>query len=81
MPQISIILPVYNGIKYLEESITSVLQQDYNNFEFLIVDDCSTDSSWEYLLSLKDERIKLFKNKLLGLLTLSAPKLKMFVYN
>ena len=63
MPQISIILPVYNGIKYLEQSVSSVLQQDYNNFEFLILDDYSTDSSWEYLLSINDERIKLFKNE------------------
>lgn len=63
MPQISIILPVYNGIKYLEDSVISVLQQEYNNFEFLILDDCSTDSSWEYLLSINDGRVKLFKNE------------------
>ena len=42
---ISIVLPVYNGEKYLRESIDSVLAQTYNNWELLIVDDCSTDSS------------------------------------
>jgi len=63
LPQISIILPVYNGLPHLKQSINSVLQQDHNEFEFIIVDDCSTDSSWEYLLSIKDDRIKLFKNE------------------
>lgn len=62
LPQISIILPVYNGIKYLKESVTSVLQQDIKNFEFLIIDDCSTDKSWEYLLTIKDDRIRLYQN-------------------
>lgn len=62
MHEISIILPVYNGIKYIQQCITSVLNQDHSKFEFLIIDDCSTDGSWEYLQSLKDDRIKLFKN-------------------
>ncbi len=63
MYPISIILPVYNGIKYVEQSVRSVLLQEYVNFEFLIVDDCSTDGSWEYLQSLSDTRIKLYQNK------------------
>ena len=60
---ITIILPVYNGIKYLKQSVDSVLQQDFMNFEFLIIDDCSADGSWEYLLALKDERIVLYRNE------------------
>lgn len=63
MASISIILPVYNAIKYLHQSVSSVLKQDFIDFEFLIIDDCSTDGSWEYLLSLKDERIGLFRNE------------------
>ena len=63
MPSISIILPTYNGIKYLNKSITSVLQQQFSDFELLIIDDCSADGSWEYLQSLKDERIKLYRNE------------------
>ncbi|GAA3956347.1 glycosyltransferase family 2 protein [Pedobacter ginsengiterrae] len=43
--EISVILPVYNGSRYLKESIYSVLQQDLNNFEFIVCDDCSTDDS------------------------------------
>lgn len=62
MYPITIILPVYNGIKYLQQSVESVLNQDFFNFEFLIVDDCSTDGSWEYLEGLQDKRITLFRN-------------------
>ena len=63
MYPISIILPVYNGEKYLKICVDSVLNQTYSNFEFLIIDDCSTDSSWEYLNSLTDRRVKLFRNE------------------
>jgi glycosyltransferase involved in cell wall biosynthesis len=60
---ISIILPVYNGIKYLKLSVDSVLSQTETNFEFLILDDCSTDSSYAYVESLNDARITLYKNE------------------
>ncbi|MGB8193512.1 MAG: glycosyltransferase, partial [Chitinophagaceae bacterium] len=60
MKQIAVVLPVYNGMKYLSLAVESVLQQTYTDFVFLICDDCSTDSSWEYLNSLKDDRISLF---------------------
>ena len=63
MVAISIILPVYNGIKYLHQSVSSVLKQDFKDFEFLIIDDRSSDGSWEYLQSLKDKRITLFRNE------------------
>lgn len=62
-PLITIILPVYNGMKFLKESVESVLNQDLDEYEFLICDDCSTDSSYEYLSSLTDPHIKLFKNE------------------
>jgi glycosyltransferase involved in cell wall biosynthesis len=63
-PLISVILPVYNGIKYLKHSVESVLSQTEINFEFLILDDSSTDSScYAYLESLKDVRITLYKNE------------------
>ncbi len=60
---ISIVLPVYNGGEYLKQSVGSVLNQDFKNFEFLILDDCSTDGSYEYLQGLNDARIQLFKNE------------------
>lgn len=59
---IVVILPVYNGIKYLELAVQSVLQQQFSLFEFLIIDDCSTDGSWEYLQSVKDSRVTLYRN-------------------
>lgn len=61
---ISIILPVYNGEKYLRESIDSILNQTYSNWELIIMDDCSTDNSpqiiKEYLN--KDSRIHYYRN-------------------
>jgi len=67
-PKISVIMSVYNGMPYLKEAVKSILNQTYKNFEFIIVEDGSTDGSWKYLKSLKDRRIKLIKNsKNLGL--------------
>ena len=62
-PEITIILPVYNGGHYLVESVNSVLTQSFTNFELLIIDDCSTDGSWKYLSGLTDSRVKLIKNE------------------
>ena len=62
-PVITVLMPVYNGQKYLSETIESILSQSYKNFEFLIVDDCSTDNSVEIINSYNDERIKLINNK------------------
>lgn len=62
---ISIIMPVYNSEKFIEKSIKSVLNQDYNNWELLIIDDCSTDKSSKIIstYSNKYKRIKHFKNE------------------
>ena len=58
-------MPVYNSQQYLREAIDSVLNQNFNEWELLIIDDCSTDNSFfiinEYLQ--KDKRIKYFKNE------------------
>lgn len=62
---VSIILPVYNGQKYIRESIESIINQTYKNWELLILDDCSLDDTAiivnEYVL--KDARIKYYKNE------------------
>ena len=62
--KISIVLPVYNGAGYLAESIESVLNQTYANWELIIVNDCSTDNSLATALdyATKDARIKVFSN-------------------
>ena len=56
---VSIILPVYNGEQYLKMAVDSVLSQTYTNFELIIINDGSTDTSAEIIESYSDERIKL----------------------
>ncbi len=66
--KISIVTASYNYQDYIKETIQSVLDQTYNDWELIIVDDCSTDSSVDVIKSFNDERIKLFINeKNLGL--------------
>lgn len=62
-PKISVLMPVYNAEKFLNESIDSILNQTYKDFEFLIINDASTDNSKEIILSYKDPRIRYFENK------------------
>ena len=62
-PKVSIITTTYNGEKYLEESIDSMLGQTFNNFEYIIVDDGSTDSTLEKLQLIDDSRVRIIKQK------------------
>ncbi len=59
----SVVMSVYNGADYLEESISSILNQTYPCFEFLIINDCSTDHSKDIILSFRDSRIRLIDNE------------------
>jgi glycosyltransferase involved in cell wall biosynthesis len=56
---LTVTLPVYNAMPYLAAAVESVLSQTYRDFDFLIIDDGSTDGSTDYLHSLRDPRIKL----------------------
>ncbi|MCB0193220.1 MAG: glycosyltransferase [Anaerolineae bacterium] len=58
MPKVSIITPNYNHAQYVGDAIRSVLAQDYQNFEMLIIDDGSTDNSREVVAQFTDDRIK-----------------------
>lgn len=62
-PFISVVMPVYNGEKYLRDAIDSVLNQSYTNFEFIIINDGSTDSSEDIILSYHDKRIRYHKQQ------------------
>ena len=64
-PLISVVMPVRNALPFLEESIKSILGQTQNDFEFVILDDASTDGSLELLRqwSLRDTRINLHESK------------------
>ena len=62
-PKVTVLMSVYNGEKYLREAVDSMLAQTYYDFEFVIYDDCSTDSSAEIITSYKDDRIVFRQNK------------------
>jgi len=64
-PQISIVMPVYNAEEFLEESIKSILNQTFRDFEFIIVNDGSADNSLKIIKKYKkkDKRIVLINNK------------------
>lgn len=64
IPMISVVMPVYNAASFVAEAVDSILSQTYSDFEFIIIDDGSTDSSYQILQSYaaKDDRIKLYRN-------------------
>lgn len=64
-PLISVIIPAYNEEKYISEAIESILNQTFEGFSVTIMDDCSTDSTWDIVQKYckKDSRIKAYKNE------------------
>ncbi|MCQ2734636.1 MAG: glycosyltransferase family 2 protein [Alphaproteobacteria bacterium] len=64
-PAVSVVMAVYNCEKYLDQNITSVLTQNFSDFEFIIVNDASTDRSQEIIdkYAKQDKRIRAYKNK------------------
>ena len=62
-PAISVIVPMYNVEKYLKTCITSILDQTFTDFELILVDDCSTDSTLEIAKSFSDPRIKILQTE------------------
>ncbi len=62
MPELSIIMPLYNTEKYVGKAIQSLLLQSYTDFELIVVNDASTDDSLKVVKSFKDTRIKIITN-------------------
>lgn len=66
MPKVSIVLPTYNGEKYIRQSIDSIINQTFTDWELIIVDDCSTDNTLDIVneYAKKDNRIRIIHNKI-----------------
>ena len=63
MPKISVIMPAYNSQEYIKESVNSIINQTFGDFELIIIDDGSSDDTLEILNSMKDSRIKVIVNE------------------
>lgn len=63
IPKVTVLMSVYNCESYLKDSIISILNQSFEDFEFIIINDCSTDNSLDVILSFSDPRIRLIKNE------------------
>ena len=61
-PRVSVCIPVYNGEKYINKAIRSVLAQSFSDFEVVISDNASTDRTVEIIKSFSDNRIKLIES-------------------
>ena len=60
--KLTVLMSVFNGERFLKKAVGSVLSQTFSDFEFLILDDCSTDNTWNILTNFHDSRIRLIKN-------------------
>jgi glycosyltransferase involved in cell wall biosynthesis len=60
-PKVSVVMPVFNREKFVADAAKSILNQSFTDFEFIIIDDCSTDETFKILNSINDQRIKLLK--------------------
>lgn len=76
-PKVSVIVPCFNDLRFLSESIESVLSQDFEDFELNILDNGSLDNSTDYLRTLKDSRISIYRVER----NISAPKAIAFLFH
>ncbi len=66
-PLFTVGIPVYNGMPFLPEAIDSILSQSFDDYDLLVINDGSTDGSWEYLKSVRDRRLRLISQVNQGL--------------
>lgn len=62
VPAVSVVIPTYNRLTSLPRALESVLRQTFEDIEAIVVDDCSTDGTWEYLQSVRDPRLKIIRH-------------------
>lgn len=64
-PRISVLMPAYNAEKYISTAMESILRQSFSDFEFIVIDDCSTDETWRIIseYAQKDSRIVPLRNQ------------------
>lgn len=62
LPKVSVIMPSFNKAEYIRDSINSILSQTLEELELIIIDDCSTDNSVDIIKSIKDFRLRFYKN-------------------
>jgi glycosyltransferase involved in cell wall biosynthesis len=67
MPKVSVVIPAYNAMAYLPETIANVLKQTYTDFEVVVVNDGSTDKIEEWITQISDRRVKFISQANLGL--------------
>ena len=81
-PLVSVILPSYNGVKYIQESIESILKRSFTDFELILVDDCSSDNTLRLMKKYSElgDRVIVIHNdhncKLPGALNVEVPYAK-----
>lgn len=63
MVKVSVLIPVYNASAFLKNSVNSILNQTFTDFELLLLDDCSSDNSVEIIKGFKDSRVKYYQNE------------------
>jgi glycosyltransferase involved in cell wall biosynthesis len=64
VPAVSVVIPTYNRLKSLPRALESVLRQTFDDIEVIVVDDCSTDGTWDYLRSVHDPRLRIIRHEI-----------------
>lgn len=62
-PAVSVVIPTYNRMKSLPRALESVLRQTFDDIEVIVVDDCSTDGTWDYLNAVRDPRLRIVRHE------------------
>jgi len=63
VPGVSVVIPSYNRLRSLPRALQSVLRQTFEDIEVIVVDDCSTDGTWDYLQTIHDPRLRIIRHE------------------